>query len=99
IQQEFAKNVPFALSVAETAAHPDRPSSSVGLDAADFTPAPFTTSYARGAGQEVSVVVRKSVRDKELRYRVNGGRTHETALRPWRGGERYGGEDNLHFDE
>ncbi|MET8391681.1 M14 family zinc carboxypeptidase [Streptomyces anthocyanicus] len=99
IQQEFAKNVPFALSVAETAAHPDRPSSAVGLDAADFTPAPFTTSYARGADQEVSVVVRKSVRDKELKYRVNGGRTHDTALRPWRGGETYGGEDNLYFDE
>lgn len=99
IQQEFAKNIPFALSVAETAAHPDRPSSSVGLDAPDFTPAPFTTSYSRGAGQEVSVVVRKSVRHKELRYRVNGGRTHEVALRPWRGGETYGGEDNLYFDE
>ncbi|MET7816387.1 M14 family zinc carboxypeptidase [Streptomyces sp. NPDC005395] len=99
IQEEFAKNIPFALSVAETAAHPDRPSSSVGLDAADFTPAPFTTSYARGADQEVSVVVRKSVRDKELKYRVNGGRTHDATLRPWRGGETYGGEDNLYFDE
>ncbi len=99
IQQEFEKNVPFALSVAETAAHPDRPSSSVGLEAADFTPAAFTTSYARGADQEVSVVVRKSVRDKELRYRVNGGRTHSADLRTWRGGERYGGEDDLYFDE
>ncbi|POX53291.1 zinc carboxypeptidase [Streptomyces sp. Ru71] len=99
IQQEFAKNVPFALSVAETAAHPDRPSSSVGLSAADFTPAPFTTSYSRGAEQEVSVVVRKAVRDKELKYRVNGGRTHDRALRPWKGGERYGGADNLYFDE
>ncbi|RSN53836.1 zinc carboxypeptidase [Streptomyces sp. WAC 04229] len=99
IQQEFAKNVPFALSVAESAAHPDRPSSSVGLDAPDFTPDAFTTSYARGAGQEVSVVARKSVRDKELRYRVNGGRTHDVRLKPWRGGETYGGEDNLYFDE
>ncbi|MEU3844421.1 M14 family zinc carboxypeptidase [Streptomyces sp. NPDC028635] len=99
IQQEFAKNVPFALSVAETAAHPDRPASSVGLSAADFTPAPFTTSYSRGAGQEVSVVVRKSVRDKELKYRVDGGRVHDLALRPWKGGERYGGADNLYFDE
>src|SRR5690606_14922956 len=44
IQQEFAKNIPFALSVAESAAHPDRPSSSVGLEAADFTPHGFTTS-------------------------------------------------------
>ncbi|MEU5277438.1 M14 family zinc carboxypeptidase [Streptomyces asoensis] len=99
IQDEFAKNVPFALSVAETAAHPDTPSSSVGLSAADFTPAPFTTSYARGAAQEVSVVVRKAVRDKELRYRVNNGRTRERNLKAWKGGETYGGEDNLYFDE
>ncbi|MET9773721.1 M14 family zinc carboxypeptidase [Streptomyces sp. NPDC006367] len=99
IQEEFEKNIPFALSVAESAAHPDRPSSAVGLEAADFTPAPFTTSYSRGAGQEVSVVARKSVRDKELKYRVNGGRVHDTDLKPWRGGERYGGEDNLYFDE
>ncbi|MFJ5258927.1 M14 family zinc carboxypeptidase [Streptomyces sp. NPDC088387] len=99
IQQEFAKNIPFALSVAESAATPDRPKSSVGVDAPDFTPAAFTTSYSRGADQEISVVARKSVRDKELRYRVNGGRTHDQALRSWKGGETYGGEDNLYFDE
>jgi murein tripeptide amidase MpaA len=99
IQDEFAKNVPFALSVAESAAHPDQPKSSVGVSAADFTPAPFTTSYSRGADQEVSVVVRKAIRDKELKYRVNGGRTHYQALKPWKGGETYGGEDNLYFDE
>lgn len=99
IQREFTKNVPFALSVAETARHPDTPSSSLGLKAADFTPATFTTSYARGADQEVSVVVRKAVRDKELHYRVDGGRTKNRPLKAWKGGETYGGEDNLHFDE
>ncbi len=99
IQQEFAKNVPFALSVAETAAHPDRPASSVGLKAADFTPAAFPVSYSRGADQEVAVVARKAIRDKELKYRVNGGRTLDQALRPWKGGQVYGGEDNLYFDE
>ncbi|MET7716363.1 M14 family zinc carboxypeptidase [Streptomyces sp. NPDC005407] len=99
IQQEFAKNIPFALSVAETAAHPDQPSSSIGLKAADFTPDAFTTSYARGGDQEVSVIARKSVRDKELKYRVNGGRTHDQALRAWKGGEVYGGDDNIRFDE
>jgi hypothetical protein len=99
IQQEFAKNIPFALSVAETVVHPDIPSSSLGLKAADFTPAPFTTSYSRGADQEVSVVARKSVRDKELKYRVNGGRIKDKALRSWKGGETYGGDDNIHFDE
>lgn len=99
IQDEFLKNIPFALSVAETAAHPDQPASSVGLSAADFTPATFSTSYSRGADQEVSVVVRKAVRDKELRYRVNGGRTHDASLRRWKGGETYGGADDLYFDE
>ncbi|MFF5141094.1 M14 family zinc carboxypeptidase [Streptomyces sp. NPDC013157] len=99
IQDEFEKNIPFALSVAETAAHPDQPASSVGLSAADFTPATFSTSYSRGADQEVSVVVRKAVRDKELKYRVNGGRTQDRALKAWKGGETYGGRDNLYFDE
>jgi len=99
IEQEFEKNIPFALSVAETAVHPDQPSSSVGIDAPDFTPATFSTSYSRGADQEVSVVVRKSVRHKELKYRVNGGRTEDMALKPWKGGETYGGGDNLYFDE
>ncbi|MFI6928917.1 M14 family zinc carboxypeptidase [Streptomyces sp. NPDC050287] len=98
IQQEFQKNIPFALSVAESAARPDQPKSSVGRSAADFTTAPFSTSYSRGADQEVSVVARKALRDKELKYRVSG-RTHDRTLRPWKGGETYGGEDNLYFDE
>ncbi|MEU0006164.1 M14 family zinc carboxypeptidase [Streptomyces sp. NPDC006314] len=99
IQQEFVKNIPFALSVAETAAHPDKPASPVGLSAADFTPGAFSTSYSRGADQEVSVVVRKAIRDKELKYRVNGGRTLDQALKPWKGGRTYGGEDDLYFGE
>ncbi|MGW8954820.1 M14 family zinc carboxypeptidase [Streptomyces sp. NPDC055709] len=99
IQAEFAKNIDFALAVAETATHPDRPTSPVGMDAPDFTVDPFGVSYARGGDQEVSVTVRKSVRDKELKYRVNGGRTHDMALRPWKGGETYGGEDNIRFDQ
>ncbi|MEU6244789.1 M14 family zinc carboxypeptidase [Streptomyces sp. NPDC047024] len=99
IQREFEKNIPFALSVAESAVHPDRPTSSVGLSTADFTPAAFATSYARGTAQEVSVTARKAVRDKRLEYRVNGGRTQQRSLRAWKGGERYGGADHLYFDE
>lgn len=99
IQQEFAKNVPFALAVAETALHPDQPVSVTDIEAPDFTPDSFTTSYARGGDQEVAVTARKSVRHKELNYRINGGRTHDEDLRAWKGGETYGGEDNLYFDE
>ncbi|RPF39947.1 immune inhibitor A peptidase M6 [Streptomyces sp. Ag109_G2-6] len=100
IQQEFAKNVPFALSVGESAAHPDRPVSSVGMSAADFTLDPFTTSYAaRGEDQTVSVTARKALKDKLLNFRVNGGRTHDDELKAWKGGEVYGGEDNNWFDQ
>ncbi|MEU2433375.1 M14 family zinc carboxypeptidase [Streptomyces sp. NPDC007861] len=98
IQQEFAKNIPFALAVAESAAHPDRPSSPVGIEAPDFTPDAFAVSYARG-DQEVSVTARRSLRDKELNYRINGGRTHDEDLGAWEGGEIFGGEDNLRFDQ
>ncbi|MET9429208.1 M14 family zinc carboxypeptidase [Streptomyces sp. NPDC003036] len=100
IQQEFAKNIPFALAVAESAARPDSPVSPTGADAPPFVPDAFTTSYAYdGADQEVSVTARRSLRDKELKYRVNGGRTHDQRLEAWEGGETYGGEDNLYYDE
>lgn len=99
IQQEFAKNVPFALSVAETAVLGDRPVSAVGLSAPDFTPHAFTTSYARGGRQTVAVTARKSVADKHLNFRIDGGRTHTEELRSWDGGDRYGGEDNIRFDQ
>ncbi|MFK0235156.1 M14 family metallopeptidase [Streptomyces vinaceus] len=100
IQAEFAKNVPFALAVGESAAHPDRPKSSVGLSAADFTLDPFTTSYAaKGEDQTVSVTARKALKDKQLKFRINGGRTHDDGLKAWKGGDVYGGEDNNWFDE
>ncbi|MET9886745.1 M14 family zinc carboxypeptidase [Streptomyces sp. NPDC006430] len=100
IQAEFAKNVPFALAVAESAAHPDQPKSSVGLTAADLTPDPFTTSYAaKGEDQTVSVTARKALKDKQLKFRINGGRTHDDGLKAWKGGDVYGGEDNNWFDE
>lgn len=74
IQAEFAKNVPFALSVAESVQHPDQPKSSVGLSAADFTLDPFTTSYvARGEDQTVAVTARKALKDKELHFRISEG--------------------------
>lgn len=100
IQAEFAKNIPFALAVGESASHPDQPSSPVGLSAADFTVDPFATSYvARGEDQTVAVTARKALKDKELNFRINGGRTHDEDLKAWKGGDVYGGEDNNWFDE
>ncbi|GAA2721015.1 M14 family metallopeptidase [Streptomyces luteosporeus] len=99
IQREFTKNLPFALAVAESATHPDRPSSPVGLAAPDFTPHAFTTSYARDGRQIVAVTARKSLTDTRLNYRVDGGPVRSAPLRAWNGGDRYGGEDNIRFDE
>ncbi|MHC0432598.1 M14 family metallopeptidase [Streptomyces sp. O3] len=105
IRQEVTKNIPFALAVAETAAHPDQPSSPAGVEAPDFTVDAFATSYARGGwygrggDQEVSVTARKSVRNKRLNYRIDGGRTHRVKLKAWRGGETFGGDDNHYFDQ
>ncbi|WP_282796645.1 M14 family metallopeptidase [Streptomyces sp. CC224B] len=99
IQQEFAKNVPFALAVARSALHPDRPVSVPGVTAPDFTPDSFTTSYARTGQQQVAVTARKSLRAKKLVYRLNGGPRRQAPLKPWKGGKTYGGEDNLYFDQ
>ncbi|MEU3608376.1 M14 family zinc carboxypeptidase [Streptomyces sp. NPDC035033] len=100
IQAEFAKNVPFALAVAESAARPDDPVSPVGAEAPALTPDAFTTSYAAvGEEQPVAVTARASLRAKTLHYRINGGRTHRAGVEAWEGGETYGGEDNLYYDQ
>ncbi|MFI8325763.1 M14 family zinc carboxypeptidase [Streptomyces sp. NPDC085529] len=100
IQAEFAKNIPFALAVAESAARPDDPVSPVGAEAPALTPDAFTTSYApAGEEQPVAVTARKSLRAKTLHYRINGGRTHRAGVEAWEGGETYGGDDNLYYDQ
>ncbi|TDB85401.1 zinc carboxypeptidase [Actinomadura sp. KC216] len=97
IQKEFQKNIPFALSVAKSAKKPDEPVSAVGRTAPDFETDAFTTSY--GTSQEVASVIRRSLRDKELRYRINGGRVRDADLRVWRGGERFGDENDTYYAE
>ncbi|MFB4312196.1 M14 family zinc carboxypeptidase [Actinomadura sp. GTD37] len=97
IQREFQKNLPFALSIGESARTPDEPVSSVGRTAPDFETDAFSTSY--GASQEVAAVIRRSLRDKELRYRINGGRTRRAHVREWRGGERFGRDNKIYYAE
>ena len=97
IQAEFEKNIPFALSVAQSAPDPADPVSVVGRSAPDFQIDPFTTSY--GNPQPVAVTARRDVRNLRLRYRVDGGRTRTTGVREWRGGERYGGENDVYYAE
>ncbi len=97
IQAEFAKNVPFALSMAKSADDPDDPESVVGRDTPNFRIDPFTASF--GKRQTVSVIAKRALRDLRMHYRVEDGPTVTTAAKEWRGGERYGSEKDVYYAE
>ena len=97
IQAEFAKNLPFALAVAESAKHPDDPVSVVGRKAPDFEVDTFDVSY--GDPQTVAVTAKRALRKLKLNYRINHHRTKSTGVSEWRGGERYGDENNHYYGE
>jgi len=88
IQAEFAKNLPFALSVATSAQDPDDPVSALGRTAPDFTVDSFSISY--GDPQTVAVTARRALKGLKLNYSINGGHVRHTGTKEWKGGERYG---------
>ena len=97
IQAEFEKNIPFALSVAESAADPDDPKSVVDRTAADFVVDSFDVSY--GDPQTVAVVAKRAMKQLRMSYRINGGRIKHTQVAEWKGGERYGDENDDYYAE
>ena len=75
IQAEFAKNIPFALSVATSAARPRTTRSrSSAAPPPDFVVDPFDVSY--GTTQPVAVDREAGAARRPMHYRVNGG-AHE----------------------
>lgn len=97
IQAEFAKNVPFALAVAQSTHDPDDPVSVVGRTAADLVADPFAVSY--GTSQPVAVTAKRAIKDLRLKYAVNGGRTKSVEVKRWKGGERYGDTHDDYYAE
>ncbi|HEU4490631.1 MAG TPA: M14 family metallopeptidase, partial [Jiangellales bacterium] len=97
VQEEFEKNIPFALSVAESAKDPADPVSVVGRAAEDFRLDTFDVSY--GDPQTVAVVAKRELRNLRLRYRVAGGPERSVAVQEWQGGERYGGSNDRYYAE
>jgi hypothetical protein len=97
IQDEFTKNLPFALSIAKSAKDPGHPVSVVGRSTTDLTVDAFDTSY--GSRQQVAVSARRTLRDVTMHYRVNGGRERTGRTSEWRGGERYGDGVDKYFAE
>ncbi|MBO2447295.1 immune inhibitor A [Actinomadura barringtoniae] len=97
VNMEFQHNLPFAVATAKSAHTPDNPVSVVGRTAADFEVDKFGTSY--GSTQEVASYVRRSLNNKDLNYRINGGPARHDGAREWRGGERYGTDNKIYYGE
>jgi Zinc carboxypeptidase/Immune inhibitor A peptidase M6 len=97
VQAEFEKNIPFALSVAKSADDPDDPESVVGRRAENFRVDTFDVSY--GDPQTVAVVAKRAIKGLHMHYRIDGGRTRTADAREWRGGERYGDENDDYYAE
>jgi hypothetical protein len=97
VQEEFRKNIAFALSVAGSADDPDDPESVVGREAENFRVDTFEVSY--GDPQTVAVVAKRALDDVRLNYRIDGGRTRTARVSEWEGGERYGDENDDYYAE
>ena len=112
IQQEFEKNLPFALSVARSAGNPSAPKSSLGLTTKPFylhsddpfkdgTPgANFAFAKSYGDPQVVAVLAKKSLGPVTLNWRVNGaGPIHTAPTSEWQGGQVFNAEGSLYYHQ
>lgn len=109
VQEEFEKNLDFAVRVAKSARDPDDPVSHAGIDTKGFyvdvseidpwkrhnpsSDLAVRISYAGGAAQPVEVLAKRSLGRVALHYRVNGGRVRTVRTRESPNGERFGGNN------
>ena len=101
VQEEFERNLPFAESVANSAADPDDPKSSLGIKTKPFylrsddpykrgiPGANFAFRYSYGDPQPVQVLAKRALGAVTLKYRINGGPEQSAPTSEWTGGERY----------
>ncbi|HEY7121351.1 MAG TPA: M14 family zinc carboxypeptidase, partial [Solirubrobacterales bacterium] len=109
VQQEFEKNLDFAVRIARSARDPDDPISHMGVDTKAFyfdvasidpekTHNPLSdlavdTSYAGGSSQAVEVLAKRALKKVGLRYRINGGPIRKAAASRSPNGETFGGNN------
>jgi zinc carboxypeptidase len=101
VQQEFERNLPFAESVANSAADPDDPKSSLGIETKPFYVksddpykeglpySNFTFKYSYGDPQPVQVLAKRALGAVTVKYKINGGSTRSAPTSEWTGGEKY----------
>ena len=101
VQAEFERNLPFAESVANSAADPDDPKSSLGIKTKPFyirsddpykrgiPGANFAFQYSYGDPQPVQVLAKRALGAVTVKYKINGGATQSASTSEWKGGEKY----------
>ena len=101
VQEEFERNLPFAESVANSAADPDDPKSSLGIKTKPFylksddpykeglPYSNFTFKYSYGDPQPVQVLAKRALGAVTVKYQINGGATRSASTSEWKGGEKY----------
>ncbi len=101
VQEEFERNLPFAMSAARSADDPANPETVTGITTKPFyvdsddpykssnpgTQLSFTRSY--GDPQPVAVIAKRSLGDVTVSYRINGGDVQSAPMSEWEGGSRY----------
>lgn len=109
VQEEFERNIPFALSVAKSADDPDDPDSHLGIETKPFylksddtykTGLPlanFTFDVSYGDPQKVRVLAKRDLKKVMLKYRINGGKIQTGTAPEWKGGEKYGSDTDVYY--
>ncbi len=95
VEDAFEKNVPFALDIAESSAHPSNPTSHLGNTAPDFQLDTFDVSY--GDPQTVEVDAKRGLGAITAHWAVEGNEEHTAPMSEWSGGERYGDEGDVYY--
>ena len=97
ITEEFEKNIPFALSVAESADDPSDPVTFDGSEAPEMVADAFAVSH--GTDQPVAVTADRKLEDLTLNYRIDGGAARTAPVSEWEGGEKYGDTHDDYYAE
>ncbi len=88
VEEEFQRNLPFALDVARSATDPANPVSHLGNATTPFYVSTFPESY--GSPQLVQVDAARSLGEVTLHYRIGEGPVRSAPTAEWQGGRRYG---------
>lgn len=95
VAQELAINLPFALSVARSAADPALPDTHLDRPVPLLQVEPFAVSY--GDPQAVQAVAARHLGDVTLHWRIGDGDERTAPASEWAGGERYGADAAVHY--